>query len=254
MKVVKGKTTATVKGQPVDRSSYGPAAIGNQYQIFWDNPKPDDVTGDPIGIDGDLYGSSPWDRVALNGTFLPGLWEASATPSIQLDVQKPTGFDGAALVSRGYVPAGITLTGQIWTPEQWSEWQRILPTFWAVPHHYATSDAKKSGGQIQGSQKSVKVQHPGLASLNIHELVIRQMTPPEPSGKAGIRQIKIMAVEYVPEPQQKKTATKKVSGTGQDRTVQAEKILGAKRTGSKRPANAPKPPSTDEAGPLHLDL
>lgn len=249
-----GKTTRLNKSQPVDTSAYGPAATGNQFQTFWDDPQVDGETGDPIGIDGLLYGANTWDRVMLNGTYLPGIWDATATPAIQLDVQKPHGFDGAALVSRGYVPAGITLTGQLWTPEQWSEWQRILPTFWAAPHHYAVNDAKRQTGQIQGSQKAVKVDHPGLAALGIHELVIRQLTPPEATGQKGVRQIKIMAVQYVPQPQKQKPSTKKTRGTGVDRTVQAEKILGAKRAGNKRPGNAPKPPSVSGVGPVHKDL
>ncbi len=252
----KGKTVARVKGQPVDRTEYGPAATGNQYQVFWDSPQTDEETGNPLGIDGMLYGASPWDRVAFNGTFLPGVWEASATPAIQIDTQKPTGFDGAALVSRGYVPAGITLTGKLWTPEQWGEWQRILPTFWTPPHHYAVNDAKRATGQIVGQQRAVRVDHPGLGAYNIHELVIRQITPPEPTGQQGVRQIRIMAIEYVPEPPKAKGATKKVKGTGEgrDRTVQADQILGARKVTGQRPANVPRKPSAADLAPLKVDL
>jgi len=245
----KGGKTTRLAEIAVDNEKYGAAATGNQFQLFWDDPLFDNETGEPIGITGSMCGANAWDRVMLNGTYLPGIWDATATPAIQLDVQKPQGFDGAALVSRGYVPAGITLTGQLWTPKQWSQWQRILPTFWAVPHHYAVNDSKRQRGQIQGEQKAVKVDHPGLAAMNIHELVIRQITPPEATGQKGIRQIKIMAVQYVPQPQKQKPATKKTSGTGADRTVQAEKILG-----KKRPGNAPKPPSTSDVGPIHKDL
>jgi hypothetical protein len=210
-------------------------------QPFWDDPSYDE-NGDPIGIEGQLYGHSPWDRVMLNGSYLPGLWEATGTPSIQLDVQKPNGFDGAALVSRGYVPAGITLTGRLWTPEQWTEFQRILPTFWATPNHYATSDVKQLAGQIIGQQKAVKVEHPGLAAYKIDSMVIKQVTPPEATGEKGVRQIKIMGVQYVPQPQKQKAATKKVTGSGVDRTVQAKKILGIGNA-----SNAPRPPSHAEA-------
>lgn len=35
----------------------------------------------------------------------------------------------AALVSRGYLNGGITLTGRLWTPEQWAQWQRVLPYY-----------------------------------------------------------------------------------------------------------------------------
>jgi hypothetical protein len=217
---------ALVRNQEFDSRAYGDASTGASSQLFWDDPLFDDLTGDPIGIEGLLYGSSPWDRVALNNVFLPGLWEATATPAIQLDVQKPNGFDGAALVSRGYIPAGITITGQLWTPEQWTEFQRILPTFWARPNHVAVNDWKKDKGQVQGKQLAVTVDYPGLAAFNIHSLVIKQITPPEKTGDKGIRQIKIIATEYVPPPQKKQSAVKKVSGVGKDRSVQAEQILG----------------------------
>lgn len=237
-----GSSTALVKGHPVDTSAYGPAATGAVFQVFWDDPPYDYSTGKPLGIVGDMYGKSPWDKVSLNGTFLPGVWDATGTPAIQLDVQKPNGFDGAALVSRGYVPAGITITGRIWTPEQWQEWQRILPTFWSPPNKYAVNDQKRQTGQIQGKQRAVAVIHPGLNAMNIHTLVIKQITPPEQTGEKGVRQIKIIAVEYVPEPQKKKNAIKKADGTGIDRSVQASKILGSKAV-----ANAPKPPSKSQA-------
>jgi hypothetical protein len=243
-----GKTTKLVRGSEVDASSYGPAATGAFAQPFWDDPLFDVNTGDPIGIEGQLYGHSPWDRVALNGSFLPGLWEATATPAIQLDVQKPNGFDGAALVSRGYIPAGITLTGRIWTPEQWKEFQRILPTFWAIPNRYSVNDQKRQEGQVQGQGKSVDVQHPGLAAFHINALVIKQITPPEPCSDKGARQIKIIAVQFVPTPQKQKSAVKKAVGSGgKDRSVQAQKIQAATGFGF---ANALKPPSLGQAGKM----
>jgi hypothetical protein len=252
-----GKATKNApisKTNPIDRSQYGEAATGSFGQPFWDQAYDAseklliDEEGDSFGIKGALLGDSPWDRVRLNGNYLPGLWEATATPAIQLDVQKPNGFDGAALVSRGYVPAGITLTGRIWTSEQWTEFQRILPTFWGIPNHYATNDVKRDSGQVIGEQRSVQVFHPGLAAFHIDTLVIRQITPPEPTGEKGVRQIKIIAVEYVPEPQKKPAANKKVEGVGKqiDMGIQS-KIIAARHAalGSRVSSvnNLPQPPS-----------
>lgn len=252
----KGKSTTVqlVRGQEVDTRQYGAASTGAVAQDFWDDPLYDQ-DGKPIGIEGDLYGSSAWDRVMLNGMILPGLWEATATPALQIDIQKPHGFDGAALVSRGYIPAGITITGRIWTPEQWRTFQQIIPTFWAPPNHYATNDQKRTNGQIVGQQRAVAVDYPGLAALNIHWLVIKQITPPEPTSDKGVRQIKIVAVEYVPEPQKKQGATKKVEGTGADvdRSVQAQFL----HVGTNPPTNAPRKPSKTQAratGPLKVTL
>ena len=244
------KTTSLINGQQFDTTTYGPMATGADAQPFWDDPiyENNDVNR-PLGIIGDLYGSSAWDRVILQGQRLPGLWEATATPAVQIDVQKPNGFDGAALISRGYVPAGITITGRIWTPAQWLMFQRLIPTFWAPPNHIAVNDVKKQKGQIEGKQKSVKVDYPGLAALNIHWLVIKQITPPENTSEKGVRQIKIIAIEYVPEPQKLPSATKKIDGAsnGKDRSVQAQ-IIGQGPNGYiYAPANSRKPPSKTQA-------
>jgi hypothetical protein len=236
-----------VRGQEMDTSQYGPMSSGSDAQPFWDDPLFDSLTNEPLGIVGELYSRNTWDRVALNGYGLPGIWSATATPAIQVDVQKPNGFDGAALVSRGYIPAGITITGKIWTPAQWKLFQQILPTFWARPNHIAVNDWKKAKGQVQGKQRSVTVDYPGLAAFNIHCLVIKQITPPEETSEQGVRQITIIAVEYVPEPKQlKQSAVKTADGTGKDRSVQADKILG-RGGASDGVANARKPPSQTQA-------
>lgn len=234
-------------GSKVDYSNYGEAGSGLEVQPFWDqaieDPNPLDPKFRYLGIDGELASDNPWDCVWLNGRVLPGLWEATATPSIQMDVQKPNGFDGAALVSRGYVPAGITLTGRIWTPDQWHEFQQILPTIWTPPNKVAIQDVKKNTGQIVGQQRSVAVEHPGLNAMGVTALVIKQITPPERTGDPGVRQIKMMAIQYVPEPLKKSSAIKKTKGSGGDRTIQA-KIIGEKH-------HANKPPKPSEGPGIH---
>jgi len=257
----KGGKTTRLDGQQVDTSTYGPPNLvaAADLQPFWaddiadPNAGVDFNAGDAgasLGIVGDLYGQNAWDVVELNARKLPGIWSATATPAIQLDVQKPNGYDGAALVARGYVNAGITLTGLLWTPMQWAMFQRYLPTFWAPPNKPLVNDQKRQKGQIVGEQKRVTVYHPALAALNIYDLVIRQITPPEETGKVGERQIKIMAVQYVPQPNKQKPATKKISGVGVDRTVQAQRILGQNavlQANRKGVANLPPPPSQDDA-------
>ena len=257
----KGGKTTRLDGQQVDTSTYGPpnTVATADLQPFWaddiadPNSGVDFNAGDAgitLGIIGDLYGQNAWDVVELNSRKLPGLWSATATPAIQLDVQKPNGYDGAALVNRGYVNAGITLTGRLWTPMQWAMFQRYLPTFWAPPNKMLVNDQKRQKGQIVGEQKRVSVYHPALAALNIYALVINQITPPEETGKVGERQIKILAKQYVSQPQKQKSATKKISGVGVDRTVQAQRILGQNATlqaNRKGIANLPPPPSQDDA-------
>ena len=226
-----GKTTRLAgvgAGGPVDLGQYS-TTYGSQVtdaafkQPFWDleNYDKDDNL---LGISGDLFSSNPWDVVKINGTPLPGLWTASATPSLQLDVQKPNGFDGAALVQKGYVPAGITITGQIWTPDQWAHFQELIPTFWRAPNKWAINDVKKQAAQIVGAQLSVSIDYPGLAPLGIGSMVIYQLSPPEDTDQKGVKQIKMMARQYIPVPQKRHSAVKKTNGAGKDRTAQASAI------------------------------
>lgn len=240
-------STKAKDGGKVDYSNYGDYGSGLEVQPFWDLAVEDPSQADNkfryLGIDGELNSDNPWDNVWLNGRALPGLWEATATPAIQLDVQKPNRYDGGALLKHGYVPAGITLTGRIWTPDQWYEFQQILPTIWAPPNKVAVNDAKKNTGKIVGQQLAVKVEHPGLNAMNIDSLVIKQITPPEKIAEVGVRQIKMMAIQYVPEPLKKSSAIKKIKGSGGDRTIQA-KIIGEQH-------HANKPPKPSEGPGIH---
>ncbi len=263
-----GKTTRladTGSGGPVDLSEY--TVYGSQVtdaafkQPFWDVVNWDEKQN-PYGISGELISSNPWDVVKINGSPLPGRWTATATPALQLDVQKPNGYDGAALVEKGYVPAGITITGLIWTPDQWARFQEMIPTFWRQANKWAVNDAKKQQAQIVGQQLAVSISYPGLAPLAIGSMVIYQLTPPEETDQAGVKQIKMLARQYVPQPQKRRSAVRKVQGMGKDRSVQAD-IISANASPAnglfpqlRAPTvgNAALPPSLLQAGAKPLKL
>jgi hypothetical protein len=255
-------------GGPVDETpyetTYGSTVVGMSFkQPFWGYETYDD-NENIVGIAGDLISSDKWDVVKINGTPLPGIWTATATQSLQLDVQKPNGYDGAALIEKGYVPAGITMTGKLWTPEQWAHFQEMIPTFWRAPNKWAVNDTKKQTGQIAGEQLSLTIDYPGLVSLGIGKMVIYQMGPPEESGESGVRQIKMLARQYIPVPQKQNSAVKKVNGSGSvDLTAQAREIYksdsaalaaaNAKLPGQNvqiypETSTAPLPPSQAQAG------
>jgi hypothetical protein len=233
-----GKTSklATVgQGGPIDNVGYGDGAMAAVAVPFWDiettfaEVDPLGGAGFPdddvyLGITGDTYADNPWDRLSLAGLVMPGLWSCTATPAILMDVQKPNGFDGAALVSRGYLNSGISITGRIWTPDQWAEFQRVLPMIWRRPDKFAVTDQKRQRGQVQGQQKAISIVHPAVNSVGITSIIITKLSPPEETGDRGVKQIKLTAMEYVPEPQRKVPADKKAKGIADDRTVQAQKI------------------------------
>jgi hypothetical protein len=225
-----GKTTKLDAGAggPVDASqyaAYGSYATSASYMPspFWDNLTPDDKGGF-LGYSGEMIGANEWDRVKVNSNYLPGIWSATATPALQLDVQKPNGYDGAALIEKGYVPAGITLTGKLWLPMHWAEFQRQLPTFWRAPNKWAINDVKKSTAQIVPIQLSLTIYAPAIAPFGLSNMVIYQITPPEETDQPQVRQIKMLARQYVPQPQKRTSAARKVDGAGKDRSVQHDII------------------------------
>lgn len=243
---------AVAAGEPIDASEYaGPDTEGEFFQPFWDAELYDDA-GNPVGVDGPVFAENPWDRVQLGEYVLPGLWTATATPSLQIDIQNPKGFDGAAIITRGYRPAGITLTGLLWTPFQWRRMQEIYPAIWTRPFKIAAQDVvlgKKSKastqvdqGLIVGKQRSLTVVNPALNFLGITALVIERPTPPAPHAIPGVRQMTFQCVEYVAQPSRLPSAVKKVEGQQSSRGANAfDKAIADKD------ARKPKPPSSTKA-------
>ena len=75
-----------------------------------------------------------------------------------------------------------------------------------------------------------------LAPLGIGSMVIYQMTPPEDTDQKGVKQIKLLARQYIPVPQKRQTANRKINGIGsKDRTVQAAQIAAAAAPGPVSP-------------------
>ena len=219
----KRKGKAVGAGELIDVSQYaGPDTEGEFFQPFWDLELYDD-DGNPVGVDGPVFVDNAWDRVQLGDYVLPGLWTASATPALKLDIQSPKGFDGAAIITRGYLPAGITLTGLLWTPFQWRRMQEIFPGIWTRPFKVAAQDvvlkkggavsaAQKDQGQIVGQQRSLTVVNPALNFLGITALVIERPTPPVPHAIPGVRQMTFQCIEYVAPPPILPSAVKVTKG------------------------------------------
>jgi hypothetical protein len=258
-------------GQPTSLdgyAEYGSFATSASFvpSPFWDNLEPlvdPEYPGGYHGYDGEMVSSNPWDRVSINGNLLPGIWKATATPALQLDVQKPNGYDGAALIEKGYMPASITLTGLLWLPMHWAEFQRQLPTFWRAPHKFAVQQKRINPNQIVPQRLALTIYAPSIAPLGLSSMVIYQITPPEETADLGVKQVKMMARQYVPQPQKRPTAVKKVHGIVAERGVIAASIsantqprLGAFSANLKSPsvANLPQAPSVLQAGARPLKL
>jgi hypothetical protein len=157
------KTLATVSPSDfVAHNRYAGADFELEHGVpFWDFDPGADDNGEPIGWCAEEPAFAPgiWERLALGGYQMPGKWRVSGSVSEDVDVQKPQGFDGAALISRGYMPGIVTMEGTLWTPEQWAIYQRIFPAVWTRPNRYSGQDVvlgKKS--QVNQAQSATAAQ------------------------------------------------------------------------------------------------
>jgi len=140
----------------VDRTGY-PASDGyEQVAIpFWDQEPQLENIGDNLtwAASEPVFSPQIWDNLTLGDIAMPGKWRLSGSCSQDVDVQKPQGFDGGALVLRGYVPAFITMEGTLWTPQQWKMFQGIVSHIWRRANKVSGQDVllgKK--GQVQQAQ------------------------------------------------------------------------------------------------------
>jgi len=139
-----------------------------------------------------------WDALILGEDEWPGVWEISgAGVSRKIDIKKQAGTDGASMTDEGYQPAQLTITGTIWTKDQWSELQRLIPKV----------HPRKPGG----SRTPMEIYHPQSALLGITQIYINKIgIPKKPSAGDGLLTLSMSAVEWVPAPK----PVKKAAGTG----------------------------------------
>jgi hypothetical protein len=269
---------------PVDISGPGIQDVSGEFvQPFWDQrakndqeaeiareerDDPNELSSGDIGITGGVFADNPWDRLQLGDYVLPGLWRVSGSVAIQLDVQKPQGFDGAALITRGYIPGRFSFEGMLWTQAQWARWQEIAPALWTRPHKRSPQDVpggpangavyfsaqtvvlgknqtvktvNRDEGLIVGKQKSLTVVHPALnsAPYGISAVVIERLYIPHDGQMPLTKTIQMDCVEYVPEPQQMKSAQKKTIGQKTRGQGAFEKAITSRKVAEGRPSHDP---------------
>ena len=139
-----------------------------------------------------------WDILVLGEDEWPGVWEISgAGVSRKIDIKKQAGTDGSTMTDEGYQPAQLTITGTIWTKDQWSELQRLIPKI----------HPRKPGG----SRTPMEIYHPQSSLLGITQIYINKIgIPKKPSSGNGLLELSMSAVEWVPSPKPVKTG----AGTG----------------------------------------
>lgn len=156
---------------------------------FWDDYSSFvDANGITTGsAEGPLYAPNPWDQVWLNWQQLPGVCKATGLPMLGIDKKHSNGVNGLTLTVNGYLPGPLEIESLIWTPQQWAQWQEIIPFIWQKPN----------SGKTKGADLAVMISTPALDFLGIKLAVVLGMTPPERGPIPQSMVIKMKSLEFV---------------------------------------------------------
>lgn len=108
-----------------------------------------------------------WNFVWLGGNLLPGVSVVDAPFSRSVEKKKAKGSDGTTVTDQGDELAPVTIRTEVYTPEQWEQWQEIIPTLWP---------------KTAGSERTpLEIIHPLTAALGITAVYVEKlhMRPPE---------------------------------------------------------------------------
>ena len=201
-------------------------ADSKTLQPFWmQHPLPENfLVWNPI--------INPWDIVYLNGLALPGISKVEVSGSRKLDVKKSAGRHFAVVTDNGYKPIDVTITTQIWTPQQWQLWQlNILPMIEPLPN-----DTYKN------KTNSFTIVNPIAQARGVQAICIETLTGPHPGHLAQLREMKIKALQWDKAFQASATNTVKSGGINPQSNAQTGK---GKNPNSTKVPGTPNPFNTN---------
>lgn len=193
---------------------------------YWDNSV--NASGQIVGpgADGPLNAPMEWDTCQLQGIHLPGIVEFNVdSQSRRLQSKKQDGSDGSTPTFRGQNPAKGNLRITIWTPDQLTLMDSLLPIVYPNPN----KDVNKLS--------ALDVSHPVASQRRIKSIIITDVSGPSPGSVRGSKMYDLKWEQFVPI--KAKSATKTVVGSVAVRPAFQNTTL----------ANAPAPPSKTDFGP-----
>lgn len=144
-------------------------------------------------------GSLLWDTLILGGEVMPGLSAVTGDVARKLDIKPVKGTDGATMSDEGYEPGPIQIATRLFTQQQWTELQRLLPRF----HPRAAG----------GTRSPLDIWHPAANLIGITTIYIRKIAMPVIDAKR-VATVVIEAVQWFPAPKPATKNTKAPKGGG----------------------------------------
>lgn len=129
-----------------------------------------------------------WDKLIMGGVTWPGVCKIDPVTELEIDVakQKKKGEEvgkDATLTDKGYKPATVKATIQIWDREDWEELEKILPKF-----------APKKTSTVRDA---FDIYHPSAALLGIDTVVVQSVSIHHPEEQTLI--VEMQLLQYFPE-------------------------------------------------------
>lgn len=194
---------------------------------FWDNSSGTAGAIVGPGTEGALYASNEWDTCRLQGVHVPGLVRVSIdSKPRRVQNKKQNGADGGTPTFRGLDTAKLTVSVVIWTPDQLSLWDSMLPIIFPNPN----KDVNKLS--------AIDISHPATQQRGIKSIIIEDILGPSDGPVHGSKLYTLKCVEYLPT--KSKSAVK--TPTGSVATTDAFKQPTATK-------NSPPAPSKTDFGP-----
>lgn len=125
-----------------------------------------------------------WDVLRIGDTAMPGLSTVKPKRVARIDSQESPGVDGASQVPLGRRPSEVDVTVRLWTAEHLDRLETLM--------RQVLTPASKA------PQKPVKIDHPSLRLHGITSMFVAEVVGPEPSHTAGVFELKIRFLEFLP--------------------------------------------------------
>lgn len=194
---------------------------------FWDNSTGAANVIIGPGADGPLYATNEWDFCLLSGMRLPGItYVEVASRKRRVQRKSSNGSDGETPTFRGLAAAELLINVEIWTPDQLSLWDSMLPLIFPNPN----KDVNKLA--------ALDISHPATHQRGIKAIIVEDIGGPKPGSVKGSKLYTLKCIEYLPE--NKKSQVHTVTGAVATTAAFKPALVGK---------NSPPPPSQTDTGP-----
>lgn len=149
----------------------------------------------PASLPGWQAAPGPWNTATIGGVRVPGVVECTGRLSRRDDTADVPGQDGATQTVLGYAPAEFTITTQLFTDKDVSDFHALILKFRPTRADKNVRDA---------AARAVIVEHPAVRMCGLSQLTIYEITTPQHQGRQ-IHRATIQLREFIPEVKRTKT-------------------------------------------------